>query len=304
MTRAGARDLPDRKRIDAALRALPVRRDRMDLIVADLKPSARLLRRPERRHVTGVSRLGGIPDLSAGIAWPSYARQTDRDGPPRISTTRVPLDFIAQVRLDDVPPEVLPQECPTTGLLSFFYDCEEAPWGFDPLDRGGGQVLYQAPQVELAPTLPPPEVRERTARACTALPGAEWTAPAPDGYLSHDEVIACWDDLTRVISRWPKEREHRLLGHSQNIQNEMTLECQIVSSGLYFGDGPPDEHPEFEELAGGAKDWILLLQVDTDDGSDGPGWMWGDCGRIYFWIRRQDLAARRFERTWTVLQCT
>ncbi len=54
----------------------------------------------------------------------------------------------------------------------------------------------------------------------------------------------------------------------------------------------------------GAKDWILLLQVDTDDDSDGPGWMWGDCGRIYFWIRRQDLAARRFDRAWTVLQCT
>ena len=31
--------------------------------------------------------------------------------------------------------------------------------------------------------------------------------------------------------------------------------------------------------------------------------MFGDCGRIYFYIRREDLLARRFDRAWLVLQC-
>jgi len=31
--------------------------------------------------------------------------------------------------------------------------------------------------------------------------------------------------------------------------------------------------------------------------------MWGDLGRIYYWIRDDDLAARRFDRSWLVLQC-
>jgi hypothetical protein len=39
----------------------------------------------------------------------------------------------------------------------------------------------------------------------------------------------------------------------------------------------------------------------TDE--DGPGWLWGDAGRLYFCLHRDDLAARRFERSWCVMQC-
>ena len=31
--------------------------------------------------------------------------------------------------------------------------------------------------------------------------------------------------------------------------------------------------------------------------------MFGDCGHIYFYITKEDLAARRFDRIWLVLQC-
>ena len=31
--------------------------------------------------------------------------------------------------------------------------------------------------------------------------------------------------------------------------------------------------------------------------------MFGDCGRVYFCIRKEDLAARRFDRVWLILQC-
>jgi uncharacterized protein YwqG len=31
--------------------------------------------------------------------------------------------------------------------------------------------------------------------------------------------------------------------------------------------------------------------------------MWGDGGRLYFWIREQDLAVNNFDKTWLVLQC-
>jgi len=43
-----------------------------------------------------------------------------------------------------------------------------------------------------------------------------------------------------------------------------------------------------------------LLQLDTNGGA---GWMWGDSGRLYFWVPRADLRAWRFERVWVVLQC-
>jgi uncharacterized protein YwqG len=31
--------------------------------------------------------------------------------------------------------------------------------------------------------------------------------------------------------------------------------------------------------------------------------MWGDVGRIYFWLTDEDLRARRWEEAWLVLQC-
>ena len=47
--------------------------------------------------------------------------------------------------------------------------------------------------------------------------------------------------------------------------------------------------------------WRLLLQIDSDE--RGPGWMWGDAGTIYFWIREKDVAARQFDDVWLIFQC-
>jgi uncharacterized protein YwqG len=32
--------------------------------------------------------------------------------------------------------------------------------------------------------------------------------------------------------------------------------------------------------------------------------MWGDLGRLYYWIRLQDLARADFSGVWMVLQCS
>ena len=93
---------------------------------------------------------------------------------------------------------------------------------------------------------------------------------------------------------------HKLLGHPNVIQNDMELECQLVSNGVYCGDSEGYRSKEAAALSPGAADWMLLLQIDSDDDT---GMMWGDAGMLYFWIRRQDLAARAFDRVWMILQC-
>jgi len=93
---------------------------------------------------------------------------------------------------------------------------------------------------------------------------------------------------------------HQFLGHPNQIQGDMQLECQLVSHGLYCGDPSGYQNPLLAQLEGGAKDWQLLLQVDSDDNA---GMMWGDSGRIYYWIRRDDLRAKNFENVWSILQC-
>lgn len=43
---------------------------------------------------------------------------------------------------------------------------------------------------------------------------------------------------------------------------------------------------------------VLLLQIDTDEALQTN---WGE-GRLYFWIKRADLAERRFDRAWFQFQ--
>jgi uncharacterized protein YwqG len=51
----------------------------------------------------------------------------------------------------------------------------------------------------------------------------------------------------------------------------------------------------------GSLDWRLLLQIDSDP--DYFGTYWGDCGRLFFWIERDNLLNCHFDQSWFVLQC-
>jgi uncharacterized protein YwqG len=55
------------------------------------------------------------------------------------------------------------------------------------------------------------------------------------------------------------------------------------------------------EWTAGAREWVHLLQVASDEKA---GLMWGDLGCLYFWMRQDDIEARRFDAAWMVLQCS
>ena len=102
----------------------------------------------------------------------------------------------------------------------------------------------------------------------------------------------------------PDERS-KLLGWADAIQGSMPAECELVTSGYYLGGGW-DEIPknEVEEAEKEAPDkWLPLLQLDTVEDGDLTRDLVCDCGRLYFYITRDDLAARRFENVWLILQC-
>lgn len=82
----------------------------------------------ETSLLVGASKIGGQPDMPAGAGWPK------RDGRP--------LGFLAQFNLSEVAAFDLGRVLPSTGLLSFFYDFQAAPWGLKVEDRGGWRVLY------------------------------------------------------------------------------------------------------------------------------------------------------------------
>ena len=99
----------------------------------------------------------------------------------------------------------------------------------------------------------------------------------------------------------PGGGNNHLLGHSQNIQGDMQLEAQLVTRGLNCGDPSGWEDPRSEALESGADDWILLLQLDSDETAD---LMWGDGEMLYYWIRRDDLEEFQFDHVWMTLQCS
>ena len=95
---------------------------------------------------------------------------------------------------------------------------------------------------------------------------------------------------------------HQLFGHPNPIQdNEMDLQAQLASNGLYLGDSTGYNDPRTKELQKGRHDWIMLLQVDSDDEAT---MMWGDVGMLYFWIKKDDLKNKKFDNTWMILQCS
>lgn len=243
----------------------------------------------------GASRIGGRPDLPAGTPWPH-----DDAGRPH--------SLVAQLDLAALQPFDVEGLLPPAGLLSFFYEAmEQSVWGFDPKDRHGWRVLLTEPDVPLVRHEPPEAlIPEGVFRPGRLEPRLEWTMPDTWASaelealgLDRDEEKA-YQDLHQAWTEADDGLATRVLGHPEPVQGDMQLECQLASNGIYVGGPEGYRSAQARQLRPGAVDWRLLLQVDSEEDL---GMMWGDVGRLYWWMRRDTLAARDFDRAWMVLQC-
>ena len=254
----------------------------------------------------GSSKFGGRPDVPAGFVWPVFETKTLDDDmvKPR------PLAFLAQfdcARLAGLDPEGL---LPRTGLLSFFYELGSQRWGYDPKDAGCARVFWFEEE-PLAPAEFPQDLEEehRLPELAAELSGGAGAPECQDACLALDYPFTAndyrfFDQARRELGYAYPDNRSQLLGWPDIIQNNMTLECELVSRGHYLG-GSWESVPQEERDAlrvPSVQDWRLLFQLDTVASGDFE-LMFGDCGRIYFYIRREDLLARRFDRAWLVLQC-
>jgi len=245
---------------------------------------------PEEEIALGCSKLGGRPDLPGRFDWPVWKNKA--------------LHFLGQVNLKDIEPFGPAELLPKQGILYFFYDSEEQPWGFAPEHLGSWRVLFlEDCSLPLERRNFPRSLDKDYCLYPCKLDFEEFLTLPPslspeieELGLTEDEE-AKYEDFLR--SYWGGIC-HQMLGHPAQLQGDMRFECQFASNGVYCGDGDYLEDPRVEQLAADYDRWVLLLQLDSDGK---PGMMWGDCGRLFFWIRREDLAARRFDKNWMVLQC-
>lgn len=239
-----------------------------------------------------LSWVGGMPALPSGVVWPEHEGKR--------------LDFLARLSLSDLHAAHPIEWLPTNGYLLFFYDIARQTWGFDPRDRGSARVLYVADSAPLhsadddgAKNLPPALPRYDVGfRKIEVLPSFE-RACVEALHLSDQESDALCDASDAVFDGKPL---HQVGGYPAPVQGDtMELDCQLVTNGLYLGNPEGYKSVVAKELSPGADKWVLLLQFDTDDELD---IMWGDAGRIYYWVEKEAARAGDFSNVWLVLQCS
>ncbi len=247
------------------------------------------------------SKIGGKPYLPADFVWPVFTSQEDH-------VTR-PLSFFCQIDLAEMQAYDKDKRLPANGLLSFFYECESFCWGFDPKDRGSARVFYFENTSDFVSLDWPQDLREdyripEMAVAFTAKP----SYPKYEELEYHSDADCDWERYEKALEALGIDTEadsegHKLLGYADIIQNEMLSECERVIRGMYVGDAEEERtSPDDADIQEKAKDWLLLLQLGTIE-TDDFTWMFGDCGMLYYYIKQEDLAAKRFENAWFSVQC-
>ena len=229
-----------------------------------------------------------------------------------------PLSFLAQINFAQLRATgPVDEDFPHSGVLSVFFDVIEQPWGYDPEDAAALAVLFHEETSNLERRELPKILQEldeqwqTPALACelhaclTPLPmeSAQWDSLKLDLTDEQgDNFIEWWMDEAENGSSEEGEDAccHRIGGWPTPVQGDMQTECALVAAGHYCGNGNAYSNPALQSVRDTATDWMLLLQIGTDEKG---GLNWGDNGQLYLWIRREDLRARRFDRARLVLQC-
>jgi uncharacterized protein YwqG len=237
----------------------------------------------------GKSKIGGGPDLPQGTGWPLAA-----DGRP--------LAFLAQLELSEIARRLPGWELPKRGLLSFFYDAAQQPFGYQPVDRAGFRVIHSdrepdrlrrlAPPRALAP--PPLPVKKLEFENTRSYPDPESYSVKELALKVHEvEDYRAFLDNLASARPWP---DHQVLGYPTAIEDDIQAECQLVSNGVDLTE-EGDDDTRWRALEKGAGEWRLLLKLGADRAAGMP---WAEGGRLYFMIRRHDLRNRKFDGVWAI----
>ncbi|MEV5238934.1 YwqG family protein [Streptomyces cinnamoneus] len=256
-----------------------------------LRPGAHLAKAADGEAVAG--RLGGVPALPEGEEWPAWEGHG-------------PLSFVAAVDCAALPVGELDIPLPADGTLSFFYfdgqidDGDALVLPDDPETWAGARVVYVPAGVEVAERAVPegleayPEVLLTARVGPTALdPWHPDLEAACRGLGDLDPLRD--DDFNEALHEAAADAAHHIGGHAWSIQNPVESE---VAHAVLGGREVPWNDPRIEEEA---RRWTLLAQFGSDDDAD---MMWGDCGSLYWLIRPEDLADRRFDRAMFNWQCS
>ena len=260
------------------------------------------LKSGREKPAPGASKIGGKPFLPKNFAWPYFEGESYEDG-----WGNRPLSFICQINIKDVKRHDKEKLLPAKGMLYFFYESASQPWGYDPKDAGCAKVFYYADTEGFEEIAFPDDLNEEFRLKEAGLKfSAKESYPSYEEFEIYSDLDCDWGEYDEVLEGLGVDTDEteksKLLGYANLVQSEMLTECESVSRGIYCGAPEPRTPEEEASIKEHAKDWVLLCQIESFE-YNGAELMFGDCGLIYFYIKKDDLKKKKFENTWLILQC-
>ena len=235
----------------------------------------------------GLTRFGGSPDVPDDFEWPVHEDDELSES--------YPINFLAQFDCRELSQYDAEGVLPTNGLLSFFYDAEGQPWEGKNEEGGSIRVFWFENADDLKPAEYPDDFEEESCFPCMQIKmHNEGSYPGWEDYdlIQQDmsrEMRNEYCDIRENVAGEEKENASKLLGWADVKQDTMLRTCDE----LIYGEEREDEVI--------LDDWQLLLQLSTVE-SDDFELMFADEGSIYFYILKNDLKNRNFDRVCMMLQ--
>ena len=239
----------------------------------------------------GCSKFEGCPDVPIDFKWPCTI---DHFG------EFVPLNFIAQIDLKDASRYDKTGLLPKEGYLYFFM--ASTFYSMDISEKDGIKVYYYNVREEDLYTIEPPEDSEMSF-------WADLNHSIYVKFESHDSYPEDLEgkELEKVLAGYPVDKQtyfggdyishflkarielgdgwviHEMLGYPQLLQFQDEDRWEQIYCQLY---GPQVGERKGED------EWLLLLQYAHSPNKE----------HYYFYIRKSDLRAGRFNRVWATTQ--
>lgn len=222
----------------------------------------------------GSTKYGGRPDVPAGFEWP-----VDEQGRP--------LSFLFQINCAEVAPFDEKTQLPEQGLLAFYFQLD------DDIDRDHmeryARVLYFDASSAMLSQADFPESLPEEYRAQEHGVKIYRKDSYPD---FEDFLYSNLNNTSFEYDQWDNYDAAR-----EQLEPEFSEEDPglIATSLGYARLVQGSIIDDFDTN-------VLLFQINSDE-ENPEGLMFGDCGVLYFYISRDDLYERRFDRITFEMQC-
>ncbi|MCC5849714.1 MAG: DUF1963 domain-containing protein [Verrucomicrobia bacterium] len=214
----------------------------------------------------GHSKKGGFPDEGDDFSWPVFREKH--------------LSFIAQIEVRHIIGEEVP------GIILFFWN--ERNWGGSRKDEGAFRVIVQTSPGQRLSDAPRTEYKSLGFIKKVHTPTI-WREEKLDFCESF-----CLPPIERLNYNWDYDRDDLYFQEMEKL------------NGFFRIGGPPNpvQNDCMEEdcariqNVGPKESWKLLLEIDSQSDM-----MWGDAGKLYWFIHQDDLLKRDFSKVWMQMQC-